>query len=246
MIKKLMIVTVMMLSSLNATEVYATFSVLAQKEASLVLAKGGVVKSIKVDVGSKVKKNQLLLELDNDDVSTSLVLAQKQIKLAKINLEYAKKSYDRFVEIKDVVDQEKFDNYSAAYERAKINLENAKASLTYKKALYAKTQLKAPFSGVIANKYVELGDGVNTSKPVFTLITPNAQKLLLSIDEKYWKKVKVGQVFTYNVDGDSKNYSGKISKTYPSINASKRSFNVEVKAKNLKVGLFGHGKLKVN
>ena len=66
------------------------------------------------------------------------------------------------------------------------------------------------------------------------------------IDEKYWKRVKVGQTFRYSVDGSDKKFETKIAKIYPAIDPKKRAITLEMPTKGLKVGLFGHGKLKVD
>ncbi len=247
MIKKMMLLGLLATAGM-AEEVYATFNVQAEREAELVLSSTGLVNKIHVDVGDYVKKGAVLLELDNDDLKTSMLLAQKQIDLAEVNLRFAKKAYERFEKVQDVVDEELFDQYVSGYERAKIELANAQANLAYKKALYEKTRLKAPFTGVIASKEIELGDGVSSAKmeTLFTLITPKAQKLIVTVDEKYWQQLKVGQSFEYVVSGSTQQYSGKIAKIYPAIDDKKRSITVEVPAKGLKDGLFGHGTIKVD
>jgi RND family efflux transporter MFP subunit len=245
---KIVIFTALLISSSVAQEIYATFNVKADREANLVLSATGLVKKIHVDVGDSVKKGEILLELDSDDLKTSVTLAKKKIELASVNLRYAKKAYERFSKVKEVVDAGEFDKYASAYERAKIDLSNAKANLAYKRALLDKTRLKAPFSGVIASKDIEIGDGVSAAKmgTLFRLITPDKQKLVVLIDEKYWQKLKVGQSFFYSVDGKKYKMESKISKIYPSIDPKRRAITIEMPTKGLKVGLFGQGKLKVD
>ncbi|MGB5966635.1 MAG: efflux RND transporter periplasmic adaptor subunit [Sulfurimonadaceae bacterium] len=245
---KTILIAALLSGAAMAQDIYATFNVKADKEANLMLSSNGLVKKINVDVGDSVKKGQVLLELDSDDLKTSVILAHKQIELAEVNLRFAKKAYDRFSQVKDVVDEELFDTYASSYERSKIALANAKANLAYKRALLEKTRLKAPFSGIIASKEVEVGDGVSSAKmeTLFTLITPQKLKLVVLVDEKYWQKIKVGQTFTYSVGGTDKKFTTKIAKIYPSIDPEKRAITLEMPTKGLKVGLFGHGSLKVD
>lgn len=245
---KLITITVLLTASAIAQDIYATFNVKADKEAQLVLSSTGLVKKINVDVGDRVKKGEILLELDSNDLKTSVTLARKKIELAEVNLRFAKKSYDRYTKVKEVVDEGEFDTYASAYERAKIELSNAKANLVYKQSLLRKTQLRAPFSGVISSKNIELGDGVSSAKmeTLFTLITPNKQKLVVQIDEKYWQSVKRGQLFSFSVSGTDKKLTSKIEKIYPSIDPARRAITLEMPTEGLKVGLFGHGTLKVD
>jgi len=245
---KTVLISLLLTSAVMAQDVFTTFNVKADKEAKLALTATGIVKKVYVDIGDKVKKGQLLLELDNGDLKTSVSLAQKKIELAEVNLRFAKKSYERYAKVKEVVDEGEFDRYASAYERAKIELAKAKANLSYKRALLAKTRLKAPFSGVIASKNIEVGDGVSAARmgTLFRLITPQKQKMLVLVDEKYWKQLKVGQTFRYHVGGDKTEYTTKISKIYPSIDPKRRAITVEMPTKGLKVGLFGRGVLKVD
>ena len=247
MIKSL-IITVLLSGLLFAEDIYATFTVNADREANLVLSSTGIVNKVYVDVGDTVKQGDLLLELKNRDIFHSVKLARKKIELAELNLKYAKKAYDRFSKVKDFVDAEKYDQYLSSYERAKIELSKAEVNLQYKQAVFAKTKLKAPFSGVISHKYVESGDGVSGAKmaTLFTLITPNKQTLEIFIDEKYYKKLKLGQTFTFTLDGSSEKLTAKVTKIHPAIYTKKRAVMLEVETTGIKVGLFGHGYLKVN
>jgi len=245
---KTLLTTLLISTSVFAQDIYATFTVDALKESKLTLSTSGIVEQIHVDVGDKVSKGQLLLELDNDDLKTSISLEKKNIELAEINLKYAKKAYDRFTKIKDVIDEEKYDNATSNYERSKIALSQAKASLANKQAKLNKTLLRAPFSGVISEKNIELGSGVSSAKldTLFTLITPKDLLLKISIDEKYLSKIKLGQTFTYSVDSSQAKRSAKVSKIYPAINPKKRSVTLEVPTSELSVGMFGYGYLKVD
>ncbi|MCW8838332.1 MAG: efflux RND transporter periplasmic adaptor subunit [Thiovulaceae bacterium] len=245
---KILLTTLVLNSLIFAQDIYATFNVEAAKESKLTLSSSGIVKKIYTDIGDKVKKDQLLLELDNEDLKTSILLEKKKIELAKLNLKYSKKAYERIVKIKDVIDEEKYDNAISNYERSQIQLAQAKASLANKEAQLEKTYLRAPYEGVISSKDIELGSGVSSAKmeTLFTLITPNEQILKILVDEKYLKKIKVGQIFRYSVDSSDTKREAKVSKIYPSINPKKRSVTLEVLANDLKVGMFGHGYLKVD
>ena len=233
--------------ALMAKSIFATFTVEADQEANLAINANGIVKKINVDVGSKVKKGQILLELENSDLAVSIALAKKQVELATLNRKFAKKAYDRFSKVKDVIDEEKFDNYTSSYQRSQIALAKAKTELSLKRIKYHQTRLKAPFNGVISSKEVELGDGVHSARmsTLFKLISEKKQKLVLYVDEKYWKKVKVGQTFTYKIDGTKKSYSEKIAEIYPAIDSKRRALVLIVYTSGLKVGMFGHGKIEV-
>ena len=220
-----------MILSLHAAEVYATFTVQAEKSASLAFDASGIVKCASFDIADSVTKDTLLASLSNRDKKANL-------ESAKSALKYAKRAYKRKEKVKKLIDKEKFDAVAYKYE-------NAKTRVMYEEALYNKTFLKAPFDGVIFFKDVEVGDAVSgmSLKTLYKIQSKSARKLILSFDQKYRKSVKVGDIFEYKLEGDKQTYSGKISKIYPRADINNRKMQAEVKAENLIVGLFGDGKI---
>jgi len=214
---------------LQAEEVYATFTVQAEKSANLAFSSSGIVNDVLVDVASIVKEDDILAKLENADLKAAL-------DIAKTSLKYAKRDYERQVKVKKLVDASKFDAYAFKYE-------SAKAQMAYQEALLDKSILKAPFDGVIYEKSVEVGDVVSGAmiRTIFKIQSLDKRKLILAFDQKYWKLIKEGQTFKYSVDGDPKTYTGKISKVYPFANSSNRKIIAEVKASYFTPGLFGEG-----
>jgi len=215
--------------TLNAAEVYATFTVEPEKKAMLAFDASGITQKVNYSIANSVKKGAILASLVNADSRASL-------ESAKTALKFTKKDYDRQLKVKDLIDEGKFDQYAFKYE-------NAKNQLAFAQAQYNKTYLKAPFDGVVYEKNIEVGDTVSGMmlKTVFKIQSKSKRKLILEFDQKYHKYVKVGQSFRYGVDGDSKEYRGVIVKVYPFANSGNRKIKAEVKAENFIVGLFGEG-----
>lgn len=230
--KKVFIATLCLFNALIAGEVYATFDVLSEKSSELGLSISGVVGALHVEVGSKVKKGDLLLTLNNSQEKNEFEIARK-------NAEHALKTYERYAKISDVIDKEKMENYTYDKDIQLLTAQN-------KEIVFKKTELRAPYDLVVSKKNTELGNIVLGSQTkLLTVESTHDVKLVLKMDEKYWSKVKVGQKFTYKVDGSDKKYEGTISKIYPTILSSTREMQAEVKAVDLMPGLFGNGMISV-
>ena len=216
-------------TAIYAGEVYATFQVEAEKSAELAFISTGVVEKVHIDVGSVVKKGEVLATLENSDLKAML-------ESAEVAEKYAQKDFERQQKVKQVINQAQYDQYAFKYE-------NARAQAAYQKALFEKTILKAPFDGVIFEKIVEEGDAVSGGliRTILKIQSLHERKLILAFDQKYHAQVKVGNLFQYRVDGDDTLYKGKITKVYPALNTDKRKVIAEVEAKDLMVGLFGEG-----
>ncbi|MBV5278995.1 MAG: HlyD family efflux transporter periplasmic adaptor subunit [Campylobacteraceae bacterium] len=226
--KKVFIATLFMFQALIAGEVYATFDVVSEKSSELGLSISGVVGALHVEVGDKVKKGDLILSLNNAGEKKELEIAQK-------NAEHSAKTYARYAKIADVIDKEKMENYTYDKDISVLNAQN-------KEIVFKKTELRAPYNLIITAKNTELGNIVLGSQTkLINVVAQNDVKLVLKFDEKYWQKVKVGQKFQYRVDGSDKKYEGVISKVYPTVIASTREMQAEVKATDVMPGLFGNG-----
>ncbi len=228
--KRIVLVVVLTVASF-AQGVYATFNVLPKRVANLAFSTNGMVKEVKVDIGSVVSKQQTLASLENSDLKA-------YVAKAKAALEYAKKSYNRALRAKDVQNKAIFDKFEFEYKKAKAEYNLAVANLN-------KSYLKAPFDGIITKKAIEVGDVVSAMAPrMLFRIESKPKKLLLEFDQKYLSSVKVGDIFKYKLDGSDKIYSGRITKIYPTIDAKKRTAKAEVDARNLASGLFGDGTIE--
>lgn len=237
-----------LVSSLSASEIYATFNIQASQSANLAFFSGGIIDKVFVDISSEVKKGDKLIELHNDDLKASLRIAKAQLVNAEVSLKYAKKDYERQLQIKDLIDEAKFDEYELVLQKAKVATSQAKANLAYKQSLLDKTAIYAPFDGVIFEKNVEVGDVVSglMLRTLFKIQSKNMRKLIFEFDQKYWKTVKVGSRVKYKVNGDESSYSGTISKVYPYANSDNRKIKAEVQANGFVVGLFGDGHIIVD
>ncbi len=229
--KKILILTLFIFQALFAEEIYATFDVVSEKKSELGLSISGIISTLNVNVGDKVKKGDLLLSLNNSQEKVEYETARK-------NAEHSAKTYGRYAKISDVIDKEKMENYLYDRDITQLNAQN-------KEIILRKTELRAPYDLVVTKKNIDLGSIVLASQTkLIDVIALDDVKLVLKFDEKYWQKLKVGQLFTYKVDGSDKIYEGKITKIYPTILNETREMQAEVKTKDLMPGLFGNGTIK--
>jgi multidrug resistance efflux pump len=162
------------------------------------------------------------------------------LNIATTALKYAKRDYERQAKVKKLLDASRFDTYAFKYE-------NAKAQAVYQQVLLDKTVLKAPFGGVIYEKSIEVGDVVSGAmiRTVLKIQSLKKRKLVLEIDQKYWKVIKPGLIFRYQVDGDDREYQGKISKVSPYADDANRKIRAEVESEGFTPGLFGEGSIEI-
>ena len=228
---KIVVFLILIFQYLFSQEIYATFDVVSEKKSELGLSISGIVGTLNVNIGDKLKKGDLILSLNNSQEKNEYEIARK-------NAEHSFKVYERYAKISDVIDKEKMENYLYDKEITQLTAQN-------KEIILKKTELRAPYDLIISKKNIDLGSIVLASQTkLIEVISLDDIKLVLKFDEKYWQNVKVGQTFTYKVDGSDKNYEGKITKIYPTILNETRQMQAEVKVNDLLPGLFGTGMIK--
>lgn len=234
------ILVILFAINLYGEGIYASFDVLAQKSAKLALPSIGIVENIYVDVGDKIKKGELLLNLDYSIEKVGLDSSNVDFDLANTALNFANNTLSRYKKVQSVIDKQNLDEIIFKKDEANNKLRAAKVNVSKYKTLIQQKQLKAPFDGIISAKFVEVGEGVGgVAQPLFVLDSYPEVKLLLSFDEKYSNLVKVGDTYEYSIDGLK--MSGKIHKIYPNIDLKTRKVYAEVLANDIKIGSFGEG-----
>ncbi|MDP2277933.1 MAG: efflux RND transporter periplasmic adaptor subunit [Nitrospirota bacterium] len=207
----------------------------------------GILKDIKVDEGSAVSKGTLLAVIDDIDYDLEVKKSDAALKQAEANLANTKLEYQRKDALfkEQLVTQQQFDDVSTRLSLAAAEVERAKASLSLVKQKLLKTAIYSPLAGVVKEKKVERGNYVKNGTPLFAIIQTNPIKLNFSVTEKDTGKLKAGQEVFFTVDAfPQREFKGKVSIIYPSLEEKTRTLMVEAQGSNpsgiLKPGLFAH------
>jgi membrane fusion protein, multidrug efflux system len=226
---KQLFLVLIFISNLVASEIYATFDVVALQSSDLAFSGSGIVKEVLADSASVVKKGDILAVLDNNELKAL-------VNNAKANYTFAKNELQRQEKVRHLLDDAKFESFKFKYD-------SAKATLDYQEALLEKTYLKAPFDGIIYEKSVEIGESIAGANPktVFKLQSSKKRKLVLEFDQKYHDKVNIGDKFRFKLSDGEKEYTSTISKIIPYANSNNRKIKAEVIVDDFLVGLYGEG-----
>ena len=184
---------------------------------------GARIKRILVDVGSRVARGQRLVILDDVNI------AQQQINLSNI-----KRELDRAKELVKIGGgtQQTVDQLQAQYDA------NARAIRT----MQENTVLTSPVSGVVTAKNYDAGD-LPSGLPVLTIEQQNPLKVIVNVNETEYPHVKRGMPVTVKFDtyGDEV-FQGQVYLIHPTVDATSRTFQVEVAITNrsdkVRTGMF--------
>ena len=196
----------------------------------------GRISGILFQEGQHVDKGMTLVRLDP-------AINAAEVEQARANLKLAQSKYDRAVDLS----QRNFIS-GQAKDEAENNLRVAQAAVSLAAARLAKTEIKAPFAGVIGLRVVSVGDYVKEGADVVNLESIDPLKVDLRVPEIYLRQVQVGQTLTVTLDAfPGKTYEGKVLAVNPLIDAAGRSVVIRAVVRNqdlsLRPGMFTRIKL---
>jgi len=188
---------------------------------SLSFSQAGTVERVAVSEGQKVSKGQLLAVLSSGT-------AQNAYDIAKSMLNQAQDAYDRIKLLHDrgsVTDLQFVD--------VQTGLEKAKGMEAIARKSLDDTRLYAPFSGVIANRSVEVGANVMPGVAVFKLVSIDEMDVKVSIPENEIGNIRTGQPATIVVTalGD-KRYNGTVYRKGVEANVISHTYDIRIRVKN--------------
>ena len=172
----------------------ASGKVEAVNSASLSTRMMGFVNKVHVNVGQKVSKGQLLISINNSDLSAKKAQATAGVTEAQAAFSNAEKDYQRFKNLfaENSASQKELDDQHSRYEMAKARLEGARQMKNEVESQFAYVNLRAPFSGVITNRFIDEGDMANPGVPLISVEGPGSFEVTASLPEREISKIKSG------------------------------------------------------
>lgn len=191
---------------------------------NIVSQTAGRIVSINVEVGSYVRKGQLLARMDD-------------VNLAKTRMQYVNDSTElaRLTELYNIGAVAQAD-----YDMAKLALNITKK--TYNN-LAENTYLRSPINGVVTARNYDKGDMYSMALPIFVVQQITPVKMLINVSESLFTQVTKDMEFDITVDAyPDEVFKGKVNLIYPTVSATTHTFPVEVISQNtdqrLRPGMF--------
>jgi membrane fusion protein (multidrug efflux system) len=196
----------------------------------------GRIAAIGFQEGQRVAKGAMLVRLDP-------AIPQAELQQANANLTLARAKYERAVDL-----QKRGFISSQARDEAENNLKVAEASVSLAQARFAKTEIKAPFAGLIGLRQVSVGDYVKEGADLVNLESVDPLKLDFRVPEVYLQQVRVGQLLDVTLDAlPGRTFEGRVFAINPLVDAAGRSLVIRAQVQNpdaaLRPGMFARVRL---
>jgi membrane fusion protein (multidrug efflux system) len=201
-------------------------TVLASESVDLVAEAAGRIDTILVKEGTHVRKNDLLLKINDDDLQAQLRKTTLQINLASEQEQRQKQLMD-----KNLTSQEQYDITANNLSTLRADYDNLLASIR-------KREIRAPFDGIFGLRYVSEGSYVSTTTRIASIQKINPLKVDFSIPEKYAGKVFIGDMVQCKNDELKLQFTGKLYAIEPKIDQTTRTVQLRAACENKSEKIF--------
>ena len=239
--------------SQSFTLLNATGYVVAQRKAAVASKATGRVEWLGVTEGSKVKKGEVIAQLENKDVSATMEQAAASIKVAEANLQQGKAelidaqaSLKRTADLlnKNFISQSVYDVAIARFRKSQAAVTGYRAAIGVAQAGHhvaqisvEQTLIRAPFDGVVLTKSANVGDVVtpfssalDAKGAVVTMADMNTLEVEADVSESNLHKVKLEQPCEIQLDAlPAARLRGVVQRIVPTVDRSKATVLVKVR-----------------
>jgi RND family efflux transporter MFP subunit len=223
-------------------------------EATVYARSNGYILHWSKDIGSSVKKGELLAEITAPEIDQELSQAIAAQQQAASSEGLARSTAERWRSLrdKDAVTQQDLDERQSTFLQAQANLASAEANTLRLRNLQGFNKVVAPFDGVVTSRNIDVGDLVDAGnggvgKALFKVAQIDPLRLYVFVPQVYAQQVKVGDTVTVSLPGhQGEEYVGSIARTARAIDTGTRTMQVEIRVPNPKDALIAGAYVQVN
>ena len=200
--------------------IYTSGTIEANESIELSSEATGIVTEIYFEEGSPVSRGDLLIKINDSELQAQLQRASFRLNLAEQREERQRRLLER-----GGISQ---DDYDATLNEVNV----LRSELRLINAQIAKTEIRAPFNGVVGLKYVSPGSYISPSTRIASLQELDPVKINFSIPERYLNRITVDDQIIFDVQGVDSTFTGRVYAVEPRINAQTRTLQVRAISQN--------------
>lgn len=213
---------------------------------------GGRVAEILFREGADVSTDQVLLRLDDRKLSASLQAAEASLARARTEARNLAKQQERNEDLlaRGAISEQTYDDIRTAHEAAQARLEEAEAQVRLSRERLEDATIRAPFSGRIGERFVDVGAYVATGDPLFEVVDDDPLEMEFSVSERYVGRLTHGQAVSLTVQSlPDRTFRGRVTFVSPVVDPVNRTVKVKARIPNpageLRAGQFANARLEL-
>ena len=187
-----------------------------------------------IGTGDYAEQNLTLAHIRREDLQNQVAQAQAQLDQAVAQHAKADQDFQRAKALYSTqsITKPDYDQSQEAFNATHAAMDNAKAALRQTELLLGDADLKAPFSGYILSRNIDLGSLVSPSASAFTIADIGRVKVAFGAPDYVLSRVRLGQELTIQTENVAAPVKGRVTSISPSADTRNRIFAVEVTVDN--------------
>jgi len=222
----------------------------AERTATLRAELGAQVTAVLAEQGMTVASGQVLVRLDATGIRDQYRSAQSGLKSAETAAELAQGDLARDQRLLEAgaLAQRQLEGSRRAALQADAMLADARARYATAELNLRRTEIRAPFAGIVATRTARVGDIVQVGTPIATVIDPKSLRLEAQVPVDQLSQIKVGTTVLFTISGnEGKQFRGEVARVSPAVDPATRQVPIVVRLPNnegsLVSGLFIDGRV---
>ena len=228
-----------------------TGSIQPERRADLRAEVPTVVLRVLKENGDAVKRGDLLVQLDDTAIRDALASAEAASRAAGQAYEQAERQYERMKTLRGsgMASAQQMEDAEIRRNNTQSEAEAAKSRVVLARQQLQRTEVRAPFDGVVSDRKVSAGDTAQIGKEMLKVIDPNSMRFEALVAAEHVGSVKAGQAVHFRVNGyGDQEFAGKVRRVNPAANPTTRQVEVLVDFVGEKqpklAGLYAEGRLE--
>jgi len=208
-----------------------TGSIQPERRADLRAEIQAVVLQVLKENGDAVRRGDLLVRLDDTAIRDALASAESASRSATLASEQADRQFERMKTLRGsgMASAQALDDAEGRKNAAVSEQEAAKARVVLARQQMTRTEVRAPFDGVVTDRKVSPGDTATLGKELLKVIDPASMRFEALVSSENVGDVKPGQGVHFRVNGyGDQEFAGKVRRMNPAANATTRQVEVLV------------------
>jgi len=202
----------------------------AVKQSTIAAQVSGRVAEVNFDAGDYVKAGAVIVRLTAEELSSAVAGSQAQVAQAEAELANARANYQRQQQLfqQKFISQAALDRATAEFRAAEAAARAARAGVGQTAAVSSYTVIKAPYSGVVAARHVEVGEAVSPGKPLMTGFAPTDMRVIANIPQYKLAEVKAAPRVAVEIPSLNKWIDAAGVTVLPSADAATHTVKVRI------------------
>lgn len=200
------------------------------KKSGLSAEINGLIQHISIEEGALVRKGDILVRLNTDFLEKDIEILKKQVAQIEVKVRNTRKNVERYEKLfkKNAASEKAYDDIADSLSELLLDQEILLKRIERQELQVAKSQIRAPFNGLILEKQKSEGEWLATGTPICTVASIDDMVVRVAVPEELIRYVHTGQEIALTVGALEKTMQGRLDAIVPVADVASKTVQVKI------------------